>query len=65
MIANKVKIEKIMADLGLSNIELAKKSKINVATIYALQRGRPLQIRTLKKLAATLGCQPSELLMEE
>lgn len=48
---------------GLSQVELAERAGVGIATVQRLEQGRASNIRaqTLRAIAAALGCDPEAL----
>ena len=51
-------------DRALSLRELAARAGVSQNTIFRLEQGFPARPSTIRKLAAALGCEPSDLLAE-
>ena len=57
----------ILEEKGMSQSELARKSKISLVTVNAIANNRTTRVdlATLDALADALGCEPGELLERE
>ncbi|WP_278504174.1 helix-turn-helix domain-containing protein [Mitsuokella multacida] len=59
---DKKKLVDLLADKGLTQVELAKKAGISRTAVYGVMKGRNPTLPTLGKIAKVLGVKPSELL---
>lgn len=59
---DKKKLVDLLADKGLTQVELAKKAGISRTAVYGVMKGRNPTLPTLGKIAKALGVKPSELL---
>lgn len=63
MKANKSKIIDLMCEKEMNQGQLAKSCGVRTATITEILRGKRNQtITTINKIAAGLGCPPSEIM---
>jgi putative transcriptional regulator len=62
-----IHLDKILADRGMTLIELSERVGITVVNLSVLKNGRARAVRfsTLAALCAELGCQPGDLLSYE
>ena len=60
---DKKKLVNLMADKGLTQVELASRAHVSRASIWAIMsRNRTPRLDTVGKIARVLGVKPSELL---
>jgi putative transcriptional regulator len=62
-----VHLDKLLADRGMTLVELAEGVGVSVVNLSILKNGRARAIRfsTLTKLCEVLGCQPGDLLSHD
>ena len=46
----------------LTQVDLAMKAGVSEATVVSAEKGEPIRISTVRKLAVALGASPQELL---
>ncbi len=62
---DKRRVRHIMLDLEVTQKQLADRSGLSEGTIANLLNGKGLRLDTLGRLAAALGVEPGELLIQE
>lgn len=65
MILDRIALERLQIDAGLTVNALAKKAKVCAGTIYAVKLGRDVRVGTLARLARALDCKPSDLIAKK
>jgi putative transcriptional regulator len=63
----RVHLDKLLADRGMTLVELSKHVGVTVANLSILKNGRARAVRfsTLEAICRTLDCQPGDLLTYE
>lgn len=63
----KFRLAEILAKMGISQSELARRSGVSFPTINAMctNRSRQVALETLDKIAAALGVEPGDLIVRE
>lgn len=58
-------LKAIRKDAEMTQIELAKASKVSLATIRRIEAGKNVNVSVLKKIAHTLNCPVDNLIGKE
>lgn len=62
--AARFRLAELLEERGMSQSELARRSKVSLVTINSIANNRTTQVKleTLDRLARVLGCEPGELI---
>jgi DNA-binding Xre family transcriptional regulator len=63
----KFRLDKVLEQLGVSQSELARRSRVSLVTINRIHGNKTegVSLSTLDKIAAALGVEPGELIVRE
>jgi transcriptional regulator with XRE-family HTH domain len=59
------KLRELRLSAVLTQVALAAKAGVAEPTVVAAERGKPVRISTVRKLAAALGVAPQDLVRDE